>query len=159
VKAIKQLTCACALLIGMHSLAWSAGEEEKAMAIQAFKNYVAEVGSLDAQRVAAYYHEPLMFVTTARAGAFNTRAEIEAWLKSVFAGMKQRGYARSDWSDFHAKMLSAGVAVISTQTVRYKADGQELERLGFTYLLRKTGDGWKVAVLVGHDPSNVLKLD
>ena len=53
----------------------------------------------------------------------------------------------------------AGVAVVSTRTVRYKADGQELERIGFTYLLRKTNEGWKIAVLVGHDPANVLRLD
>jgi len=48
---------------------------------------------------------------------------------------------------------------ISTQTVRYKTDGQELEKVGFTYVLRKTNEGWKVAALVGHDPTSVLRLD
>jgi ketosteroid isomerase-like protein len=44
--------------------------------------------------------------------------------------------------------------------VRYKADGQELDRIGATGVLRKTNDGWKIAVLVGHDPSSVvLRLD
>ena len=44
------------------------------------------------------------------------------------------------------------------QFVRYKADGQELERNGATYVLHKTGDGWKI-VVVGHDPGGVLRLD
>lgn len=136
-----------------------AREKDKAAALQAFKDYVAAVGSLDTQRVVPYYHEPLMFVAAAGARALATRADMEAWLKPVFVRMKERGYARSDWSEFQMKLLSAGVAVVSTQTVRYKADGQELERIGFTYLLRKTSEGWKIAVLVGHDPANVLRLD
>lgn len=156
---MKRLACLCAMLIATSGAVLAAGEDGKAAAIKAFKDYVAAVGTLDPQQVAPYYHEPLMFVTAARAGALATRADIEAWLKPVFAGMKERGYARSDWSEFQAKLLSNGVAVISTQTVRYKADGQELERVGFTYLLRKTTQGWKVAVLVGHDPANVLRLD
>jgi ketosteroid isomerase-like protein len=156
---MKRLICLSAVLVVISFAAKNAGADEKAAAIQAFKDYVAAVGTLDAQRVAPYYHEPLMFVTSARAGALATRAEIEAWLKPVFTRLRERGYARSDWSEFQAKLLSNGVAVVSTQTVRYKTDGQQLEKVGFTYVLRKTNDGWKVAVLVGHDPTNVLRLD
>jgi ketosteroid isomerase-like protein len=145
------------LMFGFSAMA--AADDEKAAAVQAFKDYVAAVASLDAQRVAPHYHEPLMVVAAAGARALATRADIEAWLGPVFAGLRKRGYARSDWSEFHSKLLSNGVAVVSTQTVRYKTDGQELEKVGFTYILRKTNDGWKVAVLIGHHPANVLRLD
>jgi ketosteroid isomerase-like protein len=156
---MKRLICLFALLFGMIPTVCGASEGDKAAALQAFKDYVAAVGSLDTQRVVPYYHEPLMFVAAAGARALATRADMEAWLKPVFDRMKERGYARSDWAEFQMKLLSAGVAVVSTRTVRYKADGQELERIGFTYVLRKTSEGWKVAVLVGHDPANVLRLD
>ena len=156
---MKRLICLFALLLGMLPTVCGASEEVKAVALQAFKDYVAAVGTLDVQRVVPYYHEPLMFVSAAGTRALATRAEMEEWLKPVFGRMKEQGYARSDWSEFHMKLLSAGVAVVSTQTVRYKADGQELAKLGFTYILRKTKEGWQIAVLVGHDPANVLRLD
>ena len=147
------------VLLMFSSLAIGAVDDERAAAVQAFKDYVAAVGSLDAKRVAPHYHEPLMFVAAAGARALATRADIEAWLTPVFARLRERGYARSDWSEFQSKLLSNGVAVVSTQTVRYKTDGQQMEKLGFTYILRKTSEGWKVAVLIGHDPANVLPLN
>jgi ketosteroid isomerase-like protein len=148
-----------AMLLMISFSAVAAADDERAAAIQAFKDYVAAVGSLDAQRVAPHYHEPLMFVAAAGARALATRSDIEAWLTPVFARLKERGYGRSDWSEFQSKLLSNGVAVMSTQTVRYKTDGQQMEKVGFTYILRKTKEGWKVAVLIGHDPATVLRLD
>lgn len=148
---------AASLIISSSSVA--ATDDDRAAAVQAFKDYVAAVGTLEPQRVAPHYHEPLMFVAAAGARALATRADIEAWLTPVFARLKERGYARSDWAELQSKLLSNGVAVVSTQTVRYKTDGQPMETLGFTYVLRKTKEGWKVAVLIGHDAANVLRLD
>jgi len=45
------------------------------------------------------------------------------------------------------------------EAIRHKIDGQELERVAATYVLRRTNDGWKIAVLTVHDPSNVLRLE
>jgi ketosteroid isomerase-like protein len=105
------------------------------------------------------YHEPLMVITAAVVRFMATRADIEAWVKPIFARVLERGYARAEYSQLHIKQVSAGVAVASGIYVRYKADGQELERLGVTYVLHKTSDGWKIAVLAAHDPGSVLRLD
>jgi hypothetical protein len=35
--------------------------------------------------------------------------------------------------------------------MRYKLDGQELDRAGVTYVLAKPPSGWQIAVLIGHD--------
>jgi len=43
--------------------------------------------------------------------------------------------------------------------VRYKADGQEVERVGWTYLLQKTSGGWKIVVLAAHPADTVLRLE
>jgi hypothetical protein len=35
---------------------------------------------------------------------------------------------------------------------RYKIDGQKLDQAGVTYVLYKSEAGWKIAVLIVHDP-------
>jgi hypothetical protein len=51
--------------------------------------------------------------------------------------------------------LSAQAALLTTDVVRYAADGRELESFGATYNFRKTDDGWKIAVITIHDPTAV----
>jgi len=43
--------------------------------------------------------------------------------------------------------------------VRYDVRGQELERIGATYVLHKTDTGWKIVAIVTHDASEVLRLE
>ena len=59
----------------------------------------------------------------------------------------------------HVKRLSVTTALASGIAVRYKTDGQELERVGVTYLLQKADDGWKIAALIAHDADSVLRLE
>jgi hypothetical protein len=47
--------------------------------------------------------------------------------------------------------LSATATLVTGVAVRYKLDGQELERAGVTYVLHKADTGWKIAVLIAHD--------
>lgn len=136
------------------------GQDDKAVVTQALNDYVSAFHNFDVQRVLRYYHEPLMLIGAAGIRVMATRADTEAWMQSFWARLKERGYARGgEFSPLHVKQVSAGVAVASAQFVRYKADGQELERNGATYVLHKTGDGWKIVVVVGHDPGGVLRLD
>ena len=65
--------------------------------------------------------------------------------------LRAKGYGRSELSLQYVKALSATGALASGVAVRYKTDGQELERVGVTYLLHNAGTGWKIAVLVLHD--------
>jgi hypothetical protein len=46
------------------------------------------------------------------------------------------------------KQLSATDVLASGVAVRYKLDGQELERVGITYVLHKLEGNWKIAVMV-----------
>ena len=152
------------LLMAITPAEFSEAQDDKTAVTRTLNDYAAAFGaafgSLDAQRVLPYYHEPLMIVTAARTLVLTGRADVEAWLKSLFQRLKERGWdARSEWAQLHVRALSAGVALASGLSVRHKADGQELERVAVTYVLRKTGDGWKIAVLVAHDPGGVRSLD
>jgi hypothetical protein len=50
------------------------------------------------------------------------------------------------------------VALASGVAVRYRADGQELERVGVSYVLHKADeDRWAIAVAVVHDTDKVVR--
>jgi hypothetical protein len=49
-------------------------------------------------------------------------------------------------------VLSATAALVIGVAERYKTDGQPLDRAGVTYVLQKADAGWKIAVIVLHDP-------
>jgi len=140
--------------------AWGAGEDgDKAAATNALLDYINAFMTLDAKHTASYFDEPFMRVSATTSVSLATRADVESWLNPFLAKLKERGYARSDLPQLQIKLVSNGVAIASAMFIRYKTDGAELERLGATYVLRKTGDGWKIAVIVLHEPSNVLKLE
>jgi len=42
--------------------------------------------------------------------------------------------------------------------VRFKADGSQLERVGLTYALRNTPEGWKIFLSATHTPESMLRF-
>lgn len=127
--------------------------------LKTFDEYLKASFSLDAKRVAAYYDEPFMCVTSAKTVTTATRTEAEAFLKPRFAALKESGYARTEFPKLGLKSLGDGLSIVSGLGVRYKADGTQLASFGITYLWRKAPDGWKLAVMTVHDPSKVLRLE
>ncbi len=122
--------------------------------------YGAAVGSFDAQRLLPYYHQPLTIVTAARTVVLTDPGQIQGFMNPFWDRLKQRGWSgKAESPQIHVRPLGPGVALASVLVVRYRSDGQELERGGFTYVLRKAGDQWKIAVLVGHDVAGVKTFD
>ena len=66
-------------------------------------------------------------------------------------GLRAKGYSRSELEVGYVKSLSSSAALIGGAAVRYKIDGQELDRVGVTYVLHKTEGGWKFATVILHD--------
>lgn len=75
----------------------------------------------------------------------------------VMEGLKAYSYARSEITDLHVQQMSENTAVVSVSRVRYTSDGQELERLGETYTLQRTDDGWKIVVAMIHDSETLFR--
>lgn len=126
---------------------------------QTLNDYASAFSTFDVQSTVRYYHEPIVFITEKGMVVKATRAEAESRLTPLWESLKARGYARSEYAELHVKQLSPSIALVGIVAVRYKADGQELNRTGGTYVLRKTSEGWKLAVLVTHDADTVLPLD
>jgi ketosteroid isomerase-like protein len=130
--------------------------EEEALT-QAFTNYMQTFQTLDPHATLPYFHVPCMFIPPQGVRVLATAADVEALLTQVMEGLKARSYARSELIDLHVKQMSGNTGVVSVSRVRYATNGQELERLGETYTLRRTAGGWQIAVAMMHDPGTILR--
>jgi len=130
--------------------------EEEAIT-QTFTNYTQTFQTLHPRAVLPYFHVPCMFIPLQGVRVLATAADVEALLTQVMEGLKARSYARSELMDRHVKQMTGNTAVVSVSRIRYATDGRELERVGETYTLRRTEDGWKIAVAMIHDPDTVLR--
>src|SRR5215475_12232885 len=130
--------------------------EEEAIT-QTFTKYVQTFQTLGPHATLPYFHVPCMFIPPQGVRVLATAADIEALLTQVMQGLKARSYARSELTELHAHQMSENTALVSVSRVRYKTDGEELERLGETYTLRRTEGGWKIVVAMIHDPDTILR--
>ena len=85
-------------------------------------------------------------------------SEIEGFYGGILRDLRERGYSHSIVSELHVKLLDQ-IALASGVFVRHKTDGSELETIGATYVLRKAEGEWKIAVVMGHPPANVIRAD
>ena len=125
---------------------------------QTFTDYLQAFQTLKPRAPLPFCHVPCMFIAPQGVLVMATSAETETFFTRVMEGLRARSYARSELTDLQLKQMSRDTALVSVSRVRYKTDGQELERLGETYTLRNTDGGWKIAVAMNHNPDTVLRL-
>ena len=113
--------------------------------------YYAAFSTLNIQAILPYFHQPALLIGPPGVIALPTPAAVLPIFTPVMQNLRARGYGRSELDQRKVKLLSAKSALASGIAVRYKSDGQELERVGITYILHKTDDSWKFAVMVLHD--------
>jgi ketosteroid isomerase-like protein len=132
--------------------------ENEEVITQTYTNYVQAFQTLNARAVHSYCHVPCMLISPQGVRVMTTSTEIEALFARLLEDLKARSYARSEVTDLYVRQMSETIAFLSVSRVRYKTDGQELERLGETYTFRKTPDGWKIVVATMHDPHTLSQL-
>ena len=113
--------------------------------------YYAAFSTLNIQAILPYFHQPALLIGPPGVIALPTPAAVLPIFTPVMQNLRARGYGRSELDQRKVKLLSAKSALASGIAVRYKSDGQELERVGIIYMLHKTDDAWKFAVMVLHD--------
>jgi nucleoside-diphosphate-sugar epimerase/ketosteroid isomerase-like protein len=123
----------------------------------AFASYLEAFQTLDANAAAAYCHTPCMLVAPQGVQVMASTAEVSGMFDRMMAGLRARGYARSKLTDLHVEPMSESAAVVSVSRTRQAADGQDLERVGETYVLRRTDAGWKIVMALMHDPHVTLR--
>lgn len=136
----------------MNSLA-TAGTEDAAL--QMLAEYYRAFSTLDVPAVLPYFHEPSLLISPQGAFATSTFAEVANIFGHVMEGLRAREFGRSELTVGSVTSLSAIQTLVTGIATRYKRDGQELERAGVTYILHKAEVGWKIAVIVMHDPQPI----
>ena len=120
-------------------------------------NYYRDFSSLELQSILPYFHEPCLIIGPQGVFAAPTRPVLATALSPVIESLRGRGYGRSELSIRQLKSLSPTTAFITGVALRFKVDGQALERVGVTYLLQKAAQHWKIAVLVTHDTNEAAR--
>jgi ketosteroid isomerase-like protein len=134
-------------------------ESELAAVDRALRSYYDAVAGGDAAAAARCFTAPATFLTPQGDGTPATTAQVETFFAATLSGFKAQGYSHSTWSEAHIKLLGDTTALASLIVVRHRTDGTEIGTFGFTYVLRKIAGGWKIAVLIGHPPGDVLRVD
>jgi hypothetical protein len=120
---------------------------------QVIADYYRDFSTLNVQAILPYFNQPSLLVGPQGVIPMPDRAAVVAVFGPVMEGLRAKGYGRSELELGSVKSLSSSAALIGGVAVRYKTDGQQLERVGITYVLHKTESGWKFATVILHDPT------
>jgi hypothetical protein len=124
---------------------------QQSTVVQVLIDYYAAFSTLDPQSFLPYFHEPSLLIGPQGMGVASTHAVLTTVLAPQIESFRARGFGRSELSVRDVKKLSASTTLVTGIANRYKADGQELDRAGVTYVMHLKDTGWKIAVLILHD--------
>ena len=125
---------------------------------QLFTGYFSDFSNLDLKAIVSYFHDPWTFIVPQGVLFFSSASEVEGFWGPRFDDLKAQGFGHTERAEANIKVLTGDTAIANSLAVRYTKDGSELERRGATFVLRKTGDGWKIVTLIHHSPDNVMKM-
>jgi ketosteroid isomerase-like protein len=119
---------------------------------QVIADYYRDFSTLNVQAILSYFNEPSLLVGPQGVIPIPDRAALVAVFGPVMESLRGKQYGRSELELGYIKPLSSSAALIGGVAVRYKTDGRQLDRVGVTYVLHKTENGWKFATVILHDP-------
>ena len=149
--------CASGLLCSVQAQTPKADRAVDKVAVeQTFRDYLAMFLTGDLKKVMAFYNEPMMLVATGRAVS---RAEAEPIMAKARDDFRAGGVAEQVLDRLEVKMLGESVALVSFINRQQGRDGTTVNVRAGTYSLRRTNDGWKIAVISTYPPADFVKLD
>jgi len=117
---------------------------------EALEEYYRAFSTLNIREILPFLHEPSLVMGPQGVFPLATASAIKPIFGPAMENLRTRGYARSELKSAETRMLGAQTASVTGIAVRYGVGGAEMERAGITYIMRKTDDGWKIAVMVLH---------
>ena len=120
--------------------------------IRVLHAYYSATSTLNVDAVLPYFHEPSLLIVPQGVFAATTHTLLATVVGPTLEGLRARGFDRTELNVQYHKSLSATATLVRGVAQRYKLDGQALDQAGVTYVLHKTASGWKIAVLILHDP-------
>jgi ketosteroid isomerase-like protein len=113
--------------------------------------YYRTFSTLNVETIAPFFHEPCLFLSPQGVVAAPNHDVVKEVFKTIAKDLLSKGYGHSELTQLNVERMSATAMLGAGVAVRFTADGRELERVGVTYILQKSGNGWRIAVTVIHD--------
>ena len=114
-----------------------------------FRSYAEAFDSFDPERVAAFFHRPLMLV--GKDGAVSIEADaIMGYTRGILDYHRQHGYARAAVGDIEARKQAPNLAIASVHWQIFQAGDVLLWEWWNTYNLLEDDEGWKILVATTH---------
>ena len=126
--------------------------------VEFFKSYMLDINERGLQAITDYFNAPSFVISQDGVSSLASNKEVAAFFQPQFDAMESQGFTRAEATEMNVKVLSDNAAIASNVVVRYKQDGSELNRTAITYTLHKNSHGWKIAVLMLHDPDKVIQI-
>jgi hypothetical protein len=123
---------------------------------QVIADYYRDFSTLNVLGILPYFHEPCLLIGPPGVIPIPDHAALADVFGPVMEGLRAQGYGHSELELGYIRPLSSSVALIGGVAVRYTTDGRQLDRVGVTYVLHKTGSGWKFATVILHDPETAV---
>jgi SnoaL-like domain len=106
----------------------------------------------DSAAASAFFGEPIRVVLPSEVVLLSTRAELVTFFdRFVAAHLTPNGYSHSKVGEYHVRLLNSATALCSAVAIRMKTDATEMQRTGFTYLLRKSEERWQILEIIATD--------
>ena len=118
----------------------------------ALRDYAESFEHGDVDRVVSFLHLPCVSISPAGVIVFQDAAAARAGLSAGIEQMHRSGYCRTEFVGLVCRVLSSDLVSFSGVAVRIGAEGHELNRVGFTYMLRSCDHCWKLVCSIIHDP-------
>jgi hypothetical protein len=125
---------------------------DEAALSQLLADYYNAFSTLDVEAVLRYFHTPGLFIGPSGTFGVPSHEILASMMGAIMDDLRARGYARSAINLREIKILSSTAARASGTVTRYKADGEELEHAGLSYLFYRGTDGWGITAVLLHDP-------
>jgi len=105
----------------------------------------------DAAAVVRLYSRPCTFIRPDGVWIVDDDATASVLVAHLIDHARSQGWERTAMLGLKVKPLAVTLAMLTGTFVRYSGDGDEIARSGFTYLARRDGESWKIAVAAAHD--------
>jgi ketosteroid isomerase-like protein len=144
------------ILLAAISVTALAGDE--AEVIQTLQDYEAAWSRHDANAIASFYYEPAMRIGRGGPVVRPLRSDQETFFSGFMPELIRRGFDHSGFEELNVHLLDTDTAIASGILLRYRKEGDVLERAAVSFGLRKTTDGWKIFLTDTHAPDTVMRF-
>ena len=115
-----------------------------------FDTYLSRWNARDFPGMASLFTEPAIYMTEAGPLPVATRSELEAMFRKKFDEMDKAGFHHTEIGGISVSQCDATTAFLEMNRVRrLRRDGSAMDELDAIYVCSKTGEGWRLAVVIG----------